>query len=589
MDNNILSNDLLLQVRKPARYIGREWNVSKNDFDSCSVKFALCFPDLYEVGMSNLGIRILYGILNGLPDTVCERFFSYDADMEEVTRSNNQEILSLESRRKLSEFDIIGFSLGSELNYTNVLRTLSLGKIPLKASERSDSSPLVIAGGPCTLNPEPVALFFDLFVIGEAEEAIQEVIGVYSQHKEKYANHAMSRKELLYALAQIPGVYVPSFYDVSYDDAGSLREFKTNTTGIPPKIKKRIIGNFDSAYFPVKWLVPYIQIIHDRLSIEIMRGCPGRCRFCQARSCYSPLRERKLENILRLAEEAYGLTGYEEISLAGLSVSDYSHIGELTASLIERFKEKGVSVSLPSIKARELVGKLSCLIASVKKTGLTFAPEAGSQRLRDLLGKDFEETDFLSALEEIYRSGYQHIKLYFMVGLPGERTEELNGIVEFSSRASQLRKKINKGPARINVSINTMIPKPHTAFQWLGMADAESIKGKQDYIKGNARKNRHLYLSFHDYNMAFLEGIFSRGDRRLAGVIYSAFQKGAKFDAWSTYFSLERWLEAFRENKIDPYSYLKQKDTDAVLPWDFIDVGISKDLFLREFKLVANA
>ncbi|MCM8797170.1 MAG: TIGR03960 family B12-binding radical SAM protein [Candidatus Omnitrophica bacterium] len=557
--------------------------MTKKDFDSSEIKFALCFPDLYEVGMSNLGLRIIYGILNSLPNATCERFFSYDTDMAEICLRGKNEILSLESRRRLFEFDIAGFSLASELNYTNVLNILSMGKIPLRSCERSNSHPLIIGGGPCAVNPEPLVDFFDLFVIGEAEDVIREIVEVYSQHKEEYKNGDCNRKELLWMLAQLPGVYVPSFYNVNYDSDGNVSEFKPVVNGIPSRISKRIVKDLDCAFFPVKWLVPYIQIIHDRASIEIMRGCPGRCRFCQARSAYFPFRERRLENVLQLADQIYSCTGYEEISLAGLSVTDYSHIEELLSLLIGRFKNKGVSISLPSIKVKELVGKVSALIAGVKKTGLTFAPEAGSERLRQALGKDFQEGQFMESLERAYLAGYQHIKLYFMIGLPQETEEDLDGIIELSWRASQLRKKINKFPAQVNISINTMIPKPHTPFQWLGMEDAESIKKKQDYLKEKTRKNRQLRLSFYDYNMAFLEGVFSKGDRRLGDVLYTAFRKGAQFDAWSAHFSWQRWIESFKENGIDPCSYLKEKDRESILPWDFIDIGVNKELLLQEF------
>ncbi|MCX5704135.1 MAG: TIGR03960 family B12-binding radical SAM protein, partial [Candidatus Omnitrophica bacterium] len=510
-------DDILSQVQKPARYMGQEWNVAKKDFDKSYIKFALCFPDLYEVGMSNLGIRIIYGILNSLPDTCCERFFSCAGDMEQVLRSRHIQILSLESRKRLAEFDIIGFSLASELNYTNVLNILDLGGITLEASLRGRSEPLVIAGGPAVLNPEPMHKFFDLFVIGEAEDLIVELIELYRKYKEKYKGSRISKQGFLFLCSQIPGVYAPSLYKVTYNTMGAIEEFRPEVEGAPLKIKKRIVKDFNSSFFPLDWLVPYIQTIHDRVTLEIMRGCPNSCRFCQARSQYFPLRFRDRNKILNLAEEAYKRTGYEELSLGGLSVGDYTDIEGLLKGLMGLFKPKGVSVSLPSIKAKAQTGTLLSLIAKVKKTGLTFAPESGSERLREILAKDFNEQVFFKMIEEAYSSGYQHLKLYFMIGLPFEEQKDLDGIIDFARRTSELKRKINKFPAQVNISINTLIPKPHTPLQWFGMADLESVKYKQDYLKDKAR-NKRLIFSFHNRYMGFLEGVLSRGDRRLSEV-----------------------------------------------------------------------
>ena len=581
--------DILLQVNKPARYIGREWNVSGKDFEKANIKFALCFPDLYEVGMSNLGTRIIYGILNDIKDVACERFFSCDTDMEKILRDSRLEIFSLESKRKLREFDIVGFSLGSELVYTNVLNILDLGAIPLMASLRNETYPLIIAGGPCTLNPEPMHEFFDLFVIGEAEDLILEVIDAYRKYAKEYKMSRINKQDFLSIFSQIEGVYAPSLYEPTYQPTGAIAEFKPKIKGIPAKIKKRFVEDLDSCFFPLDWLVPYIQIIHDRVSLEIMRGCPNRCRFCQARSGYFPFRVRNIKNILNLAYETCRRTGYEEISLGGLSVSDYPRIEELSQGLVDLLKVKGVGVSLPSIKAKAMIGSLSSIIATIKKTGLTFAPEAGTERLRKVLAKDFDEQDFFKALEESYLSGYRHVKLYFMIGLPYEKQEDLDGIIEFSSRASELRRKVNKGPAEVNISINTLIPKPHTALQWFRMEDIDSIKYKQDYLRNKIRKyltysgrQEKLKLDFHNRYMGFLEAVLSRGDRKLSEVIFNAFKRGAKFDAWSNYFSFEVWCDAFRESNVDPYFYLRERPKDELLPWDFIDVGMNKDELITE-------
>jgi len=578
-----MQEEILLQVNKPARYIGREWNVSRKEFDNAQVRFALGFPDLYEVGMSNLGIRILYGILNNIPGVACERFFAPGEDLEKNLRSQNKEIFSLESGRGLKEFDIIGFSLGSELGYTNVLNILELGGIALQSSLRDNSHPLIIGGGPCVMNPEPMHEFFDLFVIGEAEDALGEIVEIYRQNKKDYKSAQISKADLLFKLSQVGGVYVPSFYEVSYDHKGRIEGFEPNIKGIPPRVRKRFVKDLDRAFFPSDWIVPYIQIVHDRITLEVMRGCANRCRFCQARSQYYPLRQRSVENILDLAEKAYRNSGYEDISLCGLSVSDYSRIEELLTRLVDLSKPRAVGVSLPSLKAKAIVGNFSSLIASIKKTGLTFAPEAGSKKLREVMAKDFDEEEFFCALEKAYASGYQHVKLYFMVGLPSETEEDLDTIVDFSVRTSESRRKACGRSADVNISINALIPKPHTAFQWLAMEDNQSIKSKQDYLRGKIKKYKRLNLNFHNLNMGFIEGVLSRGDRRLSQVICSAFKKGARFDAWSDHFSLLKWLEAFQEAGIDPNFYTKEIAIDKRLPWDFIDVGISRESFLEEF------
>ena len=574
--------DILLQVNKPARYIGGEWNLPKKDFTQAEIKFALCFPDLYEIGMSNLGMRIIYGILNNIPDVSCERFFSPDCDLEKILRSNNIQILSLESKSRLKDFDIIGFSLGYELNYTNVLNILDLGGIPLKSTLRNETFPLIIGGGPCAFNPEPMHEFFDLFIVGEAEETILKIIDTYRILKGKFKASAMNKQELLVMFSAIEGVYAPSLYDAIYDNEGGLREFKPKFSGTAVKIKKSFVQDLNSAYFPRDWIIPYISIVHDRITLEIMRGCPNRCRFCQARSQYFPFRTRELNNILDIAADTYAATGYEEISLSGLSVSDYSNIEKLLESLVGLFKEKAVSLSLPSIKPKTMIGKISTLISTIKKTGLTFAPESATERLRQVLGKDFNLQDFFKGIEQAYASGYQHVKLYFMIGLPQEREEDLDAIIEFSNNVSQLRRKVNRAPAQVNISVNTLIPKPHTPFQWLNMEGLDTIKSKQDYLKEKINQHKRLKLSLHNRYMSVLEGIFSRGDRRLSQVVYSAFKRGARFDAWNDYFNWNIWQDAFSECNINPEFYLRQRKKSELLPWDFIDVGLSKEALEKE-------
>ncbi|MDP2927526.1 MAG: TIGR03960 family B12-binding radical SAM protein [Candidatus Omnitrophota bacterium] len=574
--------DLLINVHRPAQYLGNEWNACKGDFSSCALSFALGFPDLYEVGMSNLGLRIIYGVLNNIPGVVCERFFAPEADMEASLKNAKRRFFSWESNQELISFDMLGFSLGSELNYTNVLSILDLAGLPLASSLRNQEHPLVIAGGPCTLNPEPMAEFFDLFIIGEAEEAIVELLSLYRKYKDDYKAARLTKEDLLIELSKIEGVYAPSLYMPDYNVAGGLANFSPRFRSLPLKIKKRIVSDFDSAYFPCNWMVPYVQTIHDRITLEIMRGCPNRCRFCQARSQYYPLRIRSKEKIVSLANLAYASSGYEELSLAGLSVGDYPGIETLVCDLTNSFSQQAVNLSLPSLKAKALLGNVSGLIAKIKKTGLTFAPEAGTHRLRQALAKDFSEVEFFQAIAQAYQAGYQHLKLYFLIGLPGERQEDLQGIIDFAQAASESKRKINGSAAQINISINPLIPKPHTPLQWQKMDSIEAIQEKQNYLRSHC-KNRRLKFNFHNFQMGFLEGVLSRGDRFLGKVILGAYKKGARFDAWSNYFSFTRWKEAFSESGIDPQKYLDEKSTTSLLPWDFIDTGIDKEDLLIEF------
>ncbi len=593
-----MTDDILLQVKKPARYIGGEWNISQKDFTKCNIRFALCFPDLYEVGMSNLGLRIIYAVLNNIKDVCCERFFSYDLDMENIIRSQGKEMFSLESKKRLRDFDIVGFSLSYELNYTNVLNILDLGNISLKASLRTSADPIVIAGGPCVVNPEPLHDFIDIFIIGEAEEVILELLDIYRRYKDKYKSCEISRQDLLVIFSQLEGVYCPSLYDVKYDASGKLDSFRPKLSTVPEKIKKRFVRDLNNACFPLDWLLPYIQVIHDRITLEIMRGCPNRCRFCQARTQYFPFRQKSPENILRLAQTLYAKTGYEEISLAGLSISDYPYIEELISRLTEMFKKNAVSLSLPSIKAKDLVGNLSSLIATIKKTGLTFAPETASERLRKVLAKDFDTAGFFQALEQAFLRGYRRVKLYFMIGLPFEKDEDLGAIVDLAQDVSCLRKKVDSsaqpdgflarnkrmGPAQVSISVNTLIPKPHTPFQWLPMPNIEIITQKYLYLRQKMRNVKNLKLNLHNPEMTILESVLSRGDRRLSEVLLYAFQKGARLDAWENHFVFARWQEAFSACGIDHNFYLQERSVDDNLPWDFIDLGISKEILVREFK-----
>ncbi|MDP2044373.1 MAG: TIGR03960 family B12-binding radical SAM protein, partial [Candidatus Omnitrophota bacterium] len=574
--------DILLEVHRPAQYLGNEWNASKKDLKSSEISFALGFPDLYEIGMSNLGLRIIYGVINKIPGVACERFFALEPDMEAALKLSNRRLFSWESSQELIRFDLLGFSLGSELNYTNVLNILDLAGLPLESSSRNQEFPLVIAGGPCALNPEPMHEFFDLFIIGEAEEAIVELISAYRKYKNDYKSGKMPKEELLIELSKIEGIYAPSLYTAVYNQAQELISFSPKIESLPRRIKKRVVADFDSAYFPCDWMVPYVQTVHDRVSLEIMRGCPNRCRFCQARSQYYPLRIRSKEKVLALANSAHRLSGYEELSLAGLSVSDYPGLEKLVEDLIKIFKEQSVNLSLPSLKPTEGLGNVSTLIAKIKKTGLTFAPEAGSERLRKAIAKDFSVEEFFKVVQEAYQAGYQHLKLYFLIGLPLEEESDLQAIIDFAQNTSDLKKKAKGSSAQINISINPLIPKPHTPLQWLKMEPMEVIKDKQNYLRSRS-KNKRLKFNFHNLEMGFLEGVLSRGDRKLSRVILGAYKRGARFDAWSNYFSFAKWQEAFSQAGVDPQAYLNEKSIASLLAWDFIDTGIEKGTLIAEF------
>ncbi|MDD2752882.1 MAG: TIGR03960 family B12-binding radical SAM protein, partial [Candidatus Omnitrophica bacterium] len=434
----------------------------------------------------------------------------------------------------------------------------------------------------CVINPEPMHEFFDLFVIGEAEEAILEIIDLYRSQAAPFKAGKLSKEELLLKFCAIEGVYAPALYSVAFDENGKQKEFKPRHKNLNPVIKKRLVKDLDQSYFPLDWLVPFIQIVHDRLTLEIMRGCPNRCRFCQARSLYFPFRIRGAQRISDLACRLYQNTGYEEISLVGLSVSDHPEIEQILKNLIDLFQEKKIGVSLPSIKPKAMVGELATLISKIKKTGLTFAPEAASEKLRKILNKDFDLEEFYGVLEQAYLAGYQHLKLYFMIGLPLEEESDLKDIFEFAKSASELRKKTGKFSAQVNVSINTLIPKPHTAFQWFRMEGLEKIKEKQEYLR-KSNRNKKIKLSFHHPEMSLLEGIISRGDRRLSAVIEAAFRKGARFDGWQEHFVFQHWQEAFSEQGIDPQDFLRERATDELLAWDFIDPGIAKDALLNDY------
>lgn len=574
-------NDYLLEVKKPARYLGNEWNCSIKNFEEAYIRFVLCFPDLYEVGMSNLGIRIIYGLLNSIEDVVCERVFLLDSDLEEIIRKDKKTIFSLESKKKLTDFDIIGFSLNYELLYPNVLNILELAGIPIFSKERTQDYPLIIAGGMCSLNPEPMADFIDLFVIGEAEEVILKIIDIYRNLKKKNLDRKPPKDICLHHLKYIEGIYIPSFYKVSYDKEANLIDFKPKEKDTPSLIKKSYIKDLDKSFYPLDWLVPYIEIVHDRIILEVMRGCPHSCRFCQAKAYYFPYRCRSIIKLLDLTEEIIENTGYEEISLAGLSVSDYPKIDSLIEGLTEKFKTKKINISFSSLREKTILKKLLPIFTRMRKTGLTFAPETASKRLHKIINKHFDLDSFFSLVEDIYRQGYQHIKLYFMLGLPTEEEKDLEEILNLSRYVSEIKTKIDKKPAHLSLSIATFIPKPHTPFQWLGMEKLERIKEKQKIILSKLKPKDRLHLKFHNPYMSLIECLLSRGDRKISSVIYDV----SKIMTFDKRFSFKVWQEACKKNNIDLESYTYRfYHKDEPLVWDFIDVGIPKELLWKDFE-----
>jgi radical SAM family uncharacterized protein len=541
-----LSEELLLSVRKPARYIGGEYNSIKKDWDSVDTRFCLCCPDLYEIGMSNLGIKILYHILNRQENILCERSFTPWTDMEKAMRENNIPLFSLESRMPLKEFGILGFSFSYELSYSNMLTMLDLSGIPFLAKDRkSGKYPLLIAGGPCVINPEPLSDFIDLFVIGDGEEAVIEVVDTYIKYKS-------NRDLMLGEMSKIEGVYVPSLHD----------GFK--------KINKRGVDELEKKDFPVNPIVPYIETVHDRIAIEIMRGCPNDCYFCQARSIYHPVRIRNTRQVLQLAEDSYKNTGLDEVSLLSLSSSNYPGIEKLIEELTDLFLPLGVGISLPSLRIEDAASSLPSLISVIKKSGLTFAPEAGSDRMLDIINKKIEKEKLFSALKSAFSKGWRRVKLYFMIGLPGEEDTDIESIIDFAVKIADLRKEVSRQSADIIVSVSSFIPKPHTFFERQKMSEADELRRKQKILLRKVAPHRYIKLKFNDVSTSLLEAVFSRGDRKLSTLLLSAWEKGARFDAWQESFNFDIWQKAFSDCGIDMETYLKKREEGEKLPWDHI-------------------
>jgi len=569
-------DSILYQVTRPARYTGGEWNSVIKDWDKTALRFALCYPDLYEIGMSNMALPILYEILNSQTDVLAERIFAPWTDMEAAMRAAGIPLLSLESKRPLKDFDVIGFSLDYELTYTNVLNILDLGQIPVLAAERNDAHPIVIAGGSCCLNPEPMADFIDFFVIGEGEEVLPELLGSLRQWQKDKA----PRKELFRQVAAIDGVYVPGFYNVEYRADGLVKSLTPTEAEAKPVIERRILAELPP---PVtRPVVPYIEVVHDRGAVEIQRGCTRGCRFCQAGVIYRPLRQRPQTEIIEAVGELIANGGYNEVSLVSLSTSDYPKIEELVASLGHNYKN--LALSLPSLRIGSFSVKLMESLPTRRKPGLTFAPEAGSQRLRRIINKGATEEEILETAEAAFARGWRSLKLYFMLGLPTETMEDVEEIIQLVAKIRAAGRETKGGMPQVRISLSTFIPKPHTPFQWVAQESAKDLSAKHEVLKARLRR-KGSRLSWQDPEVSLLEAALSRGDRRLGRVIHQAWKSGATFDAWGEGFNYQTWLDAFKQNGLEPGFYAhRERPLDELLPWTHIDAGVTQAFLKKEYQ-----
>ncbi|RJW26628.1 TIGR03960 family B12-binding radical SAM protein [Ruminococcus sp. OM02-16LB] len=585
-----LSDEILMKVDKAARYIGGEVNSIMKDKNDVDIRFAMCFPDVYEIGMSNLGMMILYNMFNEREDVWCERVFSPWMDLDKVMREEHIPLFALESQEPVKEFDFLGITLGYEMCYTNVLQVLDLSHVSLLAKDRKEDDPIVIGGGACAYNPEPIAEFFDMFYIGEGETVYDALFDAYKANKAAGG----SRKDFLFAASQIPGIYVPSLYNVSYKEDGTIASFTPVKEGIPEKVCKQLITDITKDYRAIKApVVPFIKATQDRVTLEIQRGCIRGCRFCQAGMIYRPTRERDVEELKASAREMLQNTGHEEISLSSLSSSDYSELKELVNFLIEEFHGNAVNISLPSLRIDAFALDVMSKVQDVKKSSLTFAPEAGSQRLRNVINKGLTEEMILHGAGEAFKGGWNQVKLYFMLGLPTETEEDMKGIAHLAQKIAEtyyeeVPKEQRKGKVQVNVSTSFFVPKPFTPFQWAGMYREEDFVEKAKVVKSEIRaqvNQRSIRYSWHEPDVTILEGFLARGDRRCSKVILRAYEKGAIYDAWSESFDYNIWKESFAETNTDIDFYtLRERSTDEILPWDFIDAGVTKKFLIHEWE-----
>lgn len=582
MDLNDKIEKILEKVQKAPRYTGGEMNTAVKAWDECPLHFGFCFPDTYEVGMSHLGMKILYGLINRESWSLCERFFMPWTDMMALMEEEKLPLLSMESRHPLNEFDVVGFTLQYEMSFSNILAMLKMGGIPLEGKDRGEEDPIVVAGGPCAFNPEPLADFIDAFMIGDGEDVMTELNRVILERKEK----GLSRDQCLKNLAKLEGVYVPSLYDIAYNEDGTIASVKPNCPEAPATVKKRVVVDLNSTYYPEEFPVPYTEVIFDRIMLEIMRGCTRGCRFCQAGILYRPVRERSMEKLIDLAEKLQQSTGYEEISLSSLSSGDYSCLPELIRELMKRMKEKRVSISLPSLRIDSVLKESLEETQQVRKTSLTFAPEAGTQRMRDVINKGVTEEDLLGKVRDAFEGGWSSVKLYFMSGLPTETTEDLDGIADLARKVIaeyfNVPKTRRAKGLRVTVSVSVFVPKPFTPFQWAPQDTLETIIGKQEHLK-QVLNIKGVTFHWHEPYVSYLEACFARGDRRMGAVLKRAYEKGCILDGWNETFRYDAWMEAFRECGLDPAFFAnRERGKDEILPWDHIDSGVTKQFLWRE-------
>ena len=574
---------ILQYVQKPARYVGGELNSVQKDLNKISLRYAFCFPDLYEIGMSHLGMKIIYSLVNDRDDSWCERVFAPDLDMEEQMRKNDIPLFALESGDYIKDFDIIGFTLMYELSYTNVLNMLDLAQIPLKSKDRTDLTPIICCGGPCACNPEPIVDFMDIVFLGDGEESTVQVLDLLKKCKEEGKN----KKEFLLLAKDIKGVYVPSFYEDSYNEDGTLKELKP-LNNAPAKVKKSVVSDMNKCFYPKSFVVPFISIVHDRAVEEIFRGCIRGCRFCQAGFIYRPIREKSVETINKQAKTLIDSTGYDELSLCSLSTSDHSNVNEMLTSLIDWTVKDKINLSLPSLRVDNFSDELADKLNKVRKSGLTFAPEAGTQRLRDVINKNVTEEEVLRTCTKAFDNGWTSVKLYFMMGLPTETMEDIEGIADLGMKvihAFYNNPQRQKGSGvQVSISCASFIPKPFTPFQWEPEDSMENLQAKQAHLLESI-PTKKIKVSYHQTPTSLLEGVLARGDRRLNNVIYDAWKLGCKFDSWDDRFDFDAWTKAFELNGIDPFFYTKRKRPfDEILPWDHLDYGVSRKFLENENK-----